>query len=394
VSIVDGMISAVGNRAAGEGTLHDLGDVVLMPGLVNTHTHLEFSQLDEPLGNCGMPLPDWIRLVIAGRRGSSRNPTDAVEAGLRQSCRHGVTTLGEIATGDCYGSTADGFPQQVLFQEVIGFSAARIESVLTDTQQRLENSRDLIDRRRAGRPGAGTPRLAKFGLSPHAPYTVHPQLLERLVDLACRQQMPVAMHLAESPEELELLDTASGPFRELLVERSMWDENAIPLGTKPLDYLKVLARAPISLAVHGNYFSAEEIDFLATQRERMSVVYCPRTHDYFAHAAYPLEQMLKAGLRVALGTDSRASNPDLSLLGEMRFLASRYPDIAPAQILAMGTLAGAKSLGWENKIGSIVPGKQADLVAIACEAKCREPEAAVLHCPAVAIKTWLRGRLQ
>ncbi|NOY30281.1 MAG: amidohydrolase family protein [Planctomycetes bacterium] len=376
VSIAGGIISAVGDRPSGDGPLYDLGNVVLMPALVNTHTHLEFSQLDKPLGRPGMPLPEWIRLVIANRQGAKQNRDDDILSGLHESLRHGVTTIGDITSKAASRPVPQPAPQLISFQEAIGFSAARVDSALTDIRQRIKSSHP---------PAA---------LSPHAPYTVHPKLLERLVDLACKQQMPIAMHLAESPEELELLASASGPFRELLLERSMWDDRAIPLGTKPIDYLKSLARAPRSLAIHGNYFSAEEIEFLAARRERMSVVYCPRTHAYFEHSLYPLEQMLAAGVRVALGTDSRASNPDLNLLNEMRFVANRYSGIPSSRILAMGTLAGAQALGLEEKIGSLEPGKWADLVAVACDAECQEPEAAILHDSTVTAKTWLRGLLQ
>ena len=387
VSIADGQISAVGDQPAGEGPLQDLGEVVLMPGLVNTHTHLEFSQHKNPLGHAGMPLPEWISLVIASRRHAKQNANTAISTGLQESVTHGVTTVGDIAT-TASRLVPEPRPNIISFQEAIGFSAARIESVLADVKKRLQNSRDSTKRQ------GENAHPAIQGLSPHAPYTVHPQLLERLVDLACQQQMPVAMHLAESPEELELLASASGPFRELLVERSMWDEQAIPLGTKPIDYLKVLSRAPRSLAIHGNYFSTADIDFLATQRERMAVVYCPRTHAYFQHSDYPLQQLFAAGVRVALGTDSRASNPNLCLLDEMRFVASRYPDISPTQILTMGTVAGAKALGLLEKIGSISVGKRADLMAIDCGADDDDPEAAILHSKRAPAKTWIQGQLQ
>ena len=104
--------------------------------------------------------------------------------------------------------------------------------------------------------------------------------------------------------------------------------------------------------------------FLAAKRERMSLVYCPRTHAYFQHAPYPLTQALSASVRVALGTDSRASNPDLDLLAEMRFVARTYPTIDPHDILRMGTLTGAEALGRDEEIGSLTTGKFGSLVAV------------------------------
>jgi cytosine/adenosine deaminase-related metal-dependent hydrolase len=293
VTIDDGVVVAVAERSAATGPVHDLGDAVLLPGLINAHTHLEFSHLPQPLGTPGMKLPDWIRLVISDRR--RRDSRASIAAGLRESRECGVTALGDIATSPPL-DLPHPHPQLLAFQEVIGFSAARRESSFADLQQRLDNNRDSTKHRP--------------GISPHAPYTVHPQLLERLVDEAQSRELPVAMHLAESPEELELLAAGTGPFRELLAERSMWDTAAIPRGSTPMDYLRVLARAPQALVVHGNYLATSEIEFLGRRRGQMSVVYCPRTHEFFQHNDYPLREMLAAGVRVALGTDSRASNPD------------------------------------------------------------------------------------
>ncbi len=370
VTIDDGVIVAVADHSTAAGPVHDLGDVVLLPGLVNVHTHLEFSQLRQPLGTPGTSLPDWIRLVIADRKRASRDPQASIIAGLRESLACGVTALGDIATST-QSDLSQPLPHLLAFQEVIGFSAARLESAFAEVRQRLGDSR------------------AAIGISPHAPYTVHPQLLELLVDEARSQDLPVAMHLAESPSELELLADGSGPLRELLEERSMWDAAAIPPGSIPLDYLRVLARAPRAIVVHGNYLSAAEIEFLARQRARMSVVYCPRTHAYFQHAPYPLKTMLDAGVRVALGTDSRASNPDLCLLSEMRCVAQRH-GLSPTEIVRLGTLSGAEALGWSSRIGSIRPGKWADLIAVPCGAA--DPAEAVLQHEGPPTYVWLRGQ--
>ncbi len=156
-----------------------------------------------------------------------------------------------------------------------------------------------------------------------------PSFSINLSNLPVRTIVPVAMHLAESREELDLLRDGTGPFQDLLDERSMWDPQAIPLGSRPLDYLRMLADAPRALVIHGNYLDDEELAFLGANRERMSLVYCPRTHAYFFHPPYPLGRALAAGVHVALGTDSRASNPDLSLLEEMRFVCAPILQLAP-----------------------------------------------------------------
>ncbi len=116
--------------------------------------------------------------------------------------------------------------------------------------------------------------------------------------------------------------------------------------------------------IHGNYLAPVEHEFLAAHADRMTLVYCPRTHAYFDHSRYPLARLLAAGVRVALGTDSRASNPDLNLLDEMRQVARAHPAVRPEAILKMATLDGARALGFDEQCGSIAPGKLANLVAV------------------------------
>ncbi len=375
VTIEDERIVAIGTHADDGATVQDLGDVVLLPGLVNAHTHLEFSHQAVPLGQPGMPLPEWIQLVIANRK-QQLGVTSGLEVGLHESLLAGVTSIGEITTSPFAVDRCNDLPELIAFQEVIGFSAARVESVFAELQHRLQTSH----------------AASRLGISPHAPYTVHPELLAKLVALASERKLPVTMHLAESPEELQLLSENAGPFRELLEQRSMWDACVFANSTQPLDYLQVLAQAPRTLVIHGNYLSPTEIEFVADRRDRMSIVYCPRTHAYFGHSDYPLQAMLAAGVRVAIGTDSRASNPDLSLLGELRYLARTYKGISPETILTLGTLNGAKALGMDKIVGSLVPGKLANLTAIACDRSEPSPLSAVLFGEQQPWQTWLRGR--
>jgi cytosine/adenosine deaminase-related metal-dependent hydrolase len=144
--------------------------------------------------------------------------------------------------------------------------------------------------------------------------------------------------------------------------------------------------------VHGNYLDDEEIEFLARQ-QRMAVVYCPRTHAWFDHARYPLEKLLAADAIVALGTDSRASSPDLSLLAEMRHVARTFPTLDRATILELGTLGGARALGLDSKIGTLEPGKRANLAAIALpDAAAADPHELLLDADGPALATWVRGK--
>jgi cytosine/adenosine deaminase-related metal-dependent hydrolase len=374
VAIDGGRIRAVGSQPPDCGVVEDLGDAVLMPGLVNAHTHLEFSGIAEPLGKPRVSLPTWIRLVIGDRRRGDRDVGAAIAAGLRESLSCGVTTIGEIATSPAALYVGeDPKPAVVQFQEAIGFSAGRVDSVFSDLEQRLESA------------------AAPAGLSPHAPYTVHPRLLQRIVDLAKSRRVPIAMHLAESLEELQLLETGDGPFRELLEERSMWDAEAIPHRWRPLDYLRMLAAAPRSLIIHGNYLMADEIEFLGRHGDPMSVVYCPRTHEYFRNTPYPLQTMLAAGVRIALGTDSRASNPDLDLLAELRHISNTMPGVMPEQLVRMATLSGAEALGLAGETGSLSQGKRADIIALPCDADSSNPYHCLLSSERPR-RVWLAGR--
>jgi cytosine/adenosine deaminase-related metal-dependent hydrolase len=189
-------------------------------------------------------------------------------------------------------------------------------------------------------------------------------LLRRCVQLSVERKLPVAHHLAESREELMLLRAGRGRFVQLLEDFDAWDPDAIPFGSRPLDYLMALAKSHRALVIHGNYLDDEEIGFLAAHAKNMSVVYCPRTHAYFKHDPYPLAKMVAAGANVAIGTDSRASNPDLSVLADMRFAAKQHPLVPPATLLRMITANAAKALGRDDEIGTITPGKLADLATM------------------------------
>lgn len=355
LTVQDGRIVAVG--AADAAQVLDLGQAAILPGLINAHTHLEFSRLDAPLGTPHMPFSDWIRCVIAWRNEqrtvageSDRWRTRGINAGIRESERAGITTLGEIATLPVIPIARYQDLAGIAFLELLGLRDELHDGLMAAAEQFVANFRSIP----CGRPG----------LSPHAPYTVSTKLLERILRLSVQHQLPVAMHLAESREELALLRDAGGPLVELLRDLEAWQAGAIPLSARPMLYLESLARAQRSLVIHGNYLDPGEIEFVARHRQRMSLVYCPRTHAYFGHEPYPLAEMLKAGARVALGTDSRASNPDLDVLNELRFAARRHPLVSPREILRMATIDAAGALGLDDRAGSLAVGKVADFVVL------------------------------
>jgi cytosine/adenosine deaminase-related metal-dependent hydrolase len=361
----------------------DLGNVALISGLVNAHAHLEFSDLEQPLGVPGMALPDWIRHVMRYRR-EARVPRDvSIAMGLDQSAQHGTTCLGEIATGAWPYGLADASEMTLtLFQEAIGLAPDRM------AESRAAVESHLLRATRTDRPSAW---LA--GISPHAPYTVAGPLFAALVEMAQARQAPLAMHLAESREELELLAQGTGPFATLLRDLGVWRDDVFRPGTRPLDYLRAMTTLDRGLVIHGNYLAEDEIALLGRHADHLAVVYCPRTHAYFDHARYPLPRMLEAGVTVALGTDGRGSNPDLNLLAEARHVAHNFPEVDPHVVLLMATLGGARALGLADQTGSITPGKWADLAAVALPDRCEiDPVEQMLHSDLRVTAVWSRGR--
>jgi cytosine/adenosine deaminase-related metal-dependent hydrolase len=354
VEITSGVVAAISARR--DSSAHDLGNVAIIPGLVNAHTHLEFSDLTSPIAP-PFPFADWIRGVVAHRRSRTANLTEIVQQGLDESLRAGATCVGEIATGDASLDAIVAFrsakgrarPHAVVFRELLGFAPQTVEP-------QLAVARSFLD----SRPAGGRIRL---GLSPHAPYSVHPELFTKLAALAAERNVPLAVHLAETREELELLDRGTGPLVEMLRAFGAWRNGVVADGTRPMDYLRLLAGAPRVAVIHGNYLADDESHFLAGH-ENFALVYCPRTHAYFRHERHPWRRVTEAGGTVAIGTDSRASNPDLSLWAELCCLRRLCPDVSDAELLRLGTANSAAALGMQEHSGSLKPGRSADIAVI------------------------------
>jgi cytosine/adenosine deaminase-related metal-dependent hydrolase len=340
----------------------DLGDAAVLPGLVNAHTHLDLTGLRGAVPFRG-DFTDWLRAVIRHRRARSAEQVEAdVRVGLAESVRHGVTLLGDISAGGLsWPILASGAVRAVVFHELLGLARERAEAALTAATVWL-----------AAQPATPTCRP---GLSPHAPYSVRDDLFERAGLLAQRTNVPLAVHLAETRAELELLEHHSGPFVAFLQELGVWDAEGLSA-----DLQRIVNRCEQHgphLFVHGNYLPAE----LRLPRDA-AIVYCPRTHAFFGHPPHPFRDLLARGVRVALGTDSLASNPDLDLLAEARFLHRLHPDLPGATLLRLATLAGAEALGWADETGSLQPGKSADLVVVPLPARAAVADAG--HREAVA----------
>jgi cytosine/adenosine deaminase-related metal-dependent hydrolase len=331
---------------------HDLGNAALMPGLVNAHTHLDLGGLR---GRCppGPDLTAWLRQVIAHRRQSDPAATvAAIASGIAESLHAGTTLVGDIsAGGTSWDALATSPLRAVVYWELLGLSPERAMAAWDGLTAWLATRKPA-------------PRC-RPGVSPHAPYSVHRSLLPAAAGLG----IPVAVHLAESAAELQLLRQRDGPFAEFLRELGVWEPDG--LAASAGEVLRSLHGSAPTAVVHGNYL-ADALPANAT------LIYCPRTHAAFGHPPHPFRQYLERGGRVALGTDSLASNPDLSVLAEARFVHARYPEVPGDVLLQMATVNGARALGWDGQTGSLSPGKSADLVVLPLpDADASEPWALI-----------------
>lgn len=337
INIADGNVESVSEKPAYPLTQYLGENSEILPAVVNSHAHLELSQLESPLEVPGRSMSDWVAQLLTFRR----SPVYNAAQGIQQAVSRPELLESTIAVADIAPILPEGFPPLLRLPLWLPF----VELIAW----RSEHAETLLDKEWA------TSRHT-FGLSPHAPHTVCPTLLEKAIN----QNVPIAMHLAETKEELQLLCHHTGPLLEMMRRADPdYDPKSVLIGKRPMDYLQLLSVAPSVLVIHGNYLDDEELRFLAVHRETMSVVYCPRSHAYFRHAPYPLQKMLDFGVRVLLGTDSLASVPDLSLVKEMQFVLKQHPAVPAEIVYRLGTLEGASALHLPREFGTIQPGSPA-----------------------------------
>jgi cytosine/adenosine deaminase-related metal-dependent hydrolase len=343
---------------------------VLLPGLVNAHTHLDLSGLR---GECppGSDFPAWLRCVISRRRAQTPAQTKAdIHIGLAESVAFGVTLIGDISTGGFSWSVLENGPiRSVVFRELLGLSEERTRQAAAEAFDWLEEHPPTA--------------VCRPGLSPHAPYSVSKTLFAKAAGFAEWFDAPLATHLAESQAELELLASKTGLLVPFLQDLNAWSPEGLARSTQ--EVMDLSEEVP-TIFVHANYLADDNVI-----PGQSTIVYCPRTHAAFAHADYPLRRYLKNGVRVALGTDSLASNPDLSVLSEARLVRRRFPDINGKTIFKMMTHWGAKALGWSSETGTLTAGKSADLVVIPVD-HAADPHELVLQSEAPVRAVLFRGK--
>ena len=355
VAVDNGRVAAITKRPPVDGgELIDLGEVVLMPGLVNAHTHLELSYLRDEVP----PAPEfvtWIRDVMAARRRRPDPQSPEILASIDRALAE-ASACGTAIVGDISNTLASFAPltrsalAAVVFYELIRFNVADAQGFVDTAWEEL-NRLVPTDRVRAS-------------LAAHAPYSVAPLVFRAIRKAIDRDPFaPSSVHLAESIEELEFIRSGGGPWRRLLEDLGVWDPAWVPPGGSPVQFLDesgfLDARV---LAVHGVQMTADDLERLAARGA--TVVTCPRSNGHTGAGAPPIADFYESGVRVAVGTDSLASSPDLNVFAELATMRALAPDVPATALLDSATRQGARALGFDGDYGTIEPGKLARLIAV------------------------------
>ena len=358
--IGDGAVAVVGNEIASvgkfadvnrdhRGEVLDLGEQILLPGLINAHCHLDYTALRHKIGP-QRSFADWIVAINAHKDAlTEADYISSITAGLAEAQKFGTTTLLNL----------EAFPEllpRLLRPSLrVWWCAEMIDIRRTVNVEDIAGA--LRDWFRSHRDWLGG-----FGLAPHAPYTASSQLYSNAAEIARRENLPFTTHLAESLEEMQMFRDASGPAFDFLksIGRPMEDCGH----DTPLSF--VLRNQPVDehwIMAHLNQLDPGDFDLLA-RAPKFQIAHCPRSHAFFGHARFAWERLRALGFNIAIGTDSLASNSSLSLFAEMRELLRREASLSPREVLEMVTVNAARAIGQGSMLGQIQPGFYADLIAV------------------------------
>jgi len=375
VGVHEGRIVAVGRRkdvvrAHPGAEVRDLGDVVIVPGLVNAHTHVELSFMngESPAGGAFMT---WLKDFVQRRAVVDANAaTQAAGAAVETMLARGTVAVGDVAN-DAWAAPllARSGLYGLAFHELFGFRSADAESILAHAAGRLETIDLDPDVLRA------RGRLTNV-LTPHAAHTTSNPLLKALGGRAVASGEVLSIHVAESEEESQLLRDGTGPFKDFLIERDAWEPGWKAPGLTPVEYLDRLGvLTPRTLAVHCIHIDHQDLSRL--QARGVTVVTCPRSNQRLGVGKAPVPKLLASGIPVALGTDSLASAPDVDVFTEVAHLRQEHPGLSPATALRIATLNGARALGLAKDLGTIEVGKLAALAVVGLNEPNDDPLEAV-----------------
>ncbi|MFQ5963634.1 MAG: amidohydrolase family protein [Candidatus Scalinduaceae bacterium] len=327
----------------------DFANSAIVPGLINTHTHLELTNLHKCINYNG-DFTDWIRQIVDAKKNwGVHDYKSSIHEGIKRSLESGTTTVADITrNGLAIDELKKSKIRKTLFYELIDFNPDSAERTIENFKEKLTYIKE--------------DNLFTLGIFPHAPYTVSKELYKLCSLVSDELNINIATHISETNDEIEFLTRGTGRFMSLLRDYDMLNNWKYP-GLRPINYLNDIGILENGcILIHCNYISEEEIDDIKTSHS--SIVFCPRSHNYFCHENHPFCKFIENDINVALGTDSLASNDSLSILDEMRFLYENHKDIKPQDILYMGTIAGAIALGLKDKVGRLESGFDADITVL------------------------------
>ncbi len=328
----------------------DFSEHLLMPGLVNSHTHLSLTKLKNKI-QPGISFPDWIKKIVSYTSAMSESEEkEAIKEGLSCLIETGTTTIGDISrSGNSINVMRSMKIGGIVYLEVIGFKKSAMNDQINRVNQILKDNK--------------ADEMVEFGLSPHSPYSVSPQLIESTYRLAQSNRLQIAMHIAETKEESEFIEKGEGRLRSLMEEMDRWEPDWKVSKSTPIKYLNNLGALKDMTGIHLNYIDDEDIDIM--KENNLSIVYCPKSNKWFHRGeSYPLIKYLKKNINVSVGTDSLASNDSLNMFEEMSLIKKQFPSLSDETIVQMATINGAKALGMEKITGSLETGKKADIIAL------------------------------
>jgi cytosine/adenosine deaminase-related metal-dependent hydrolase len=325
----------------------DLGDVAILPGLVNAHTHLELSWMRHQIPPSDS-MPAWASRLMSLRRARAADPVAPIADAIREARAAGTSLVGDVTnTLAAYDVLADSGLAAAVFREILGFNVPNPEQVATDAQAQLETLMPLA--------------WLRASVVPHAPYSVSPALFRAIAGAA--GDRPMSVHLGESSDEMQFLRDGTGAWRELLGRLGAWNDRWQPPACGPVEYLDRLGLVSGRLlAVHATQLDDGELARLAAAGA--TVVTCPRSNRWTGAGTPPIDRFYASGVRIAIGTDSLASVEDLNLFRELAEVRRLGPGIPAARLLESATIRGAAALGFADDYGSIEPGKRAELIAV------------------------------
>ena len=365
-------------KRGNDSEVRDLGEVVIMPGLVNAHTHLELTHHQDLIRRTSR-FTDWLSQLIRNHKADSEWVDSAVNDGIEMSVAGGATTVGDIHGFGMSAHTHKNSPvRTVVFFETTGFSPERTRIGI-----------DRINEYLASSPQQDA--LFHPAVSPHAPYSTSETVYRHCLGLARSRDLPLCTHLAETKDEIEFLASGTGAFADLLNAHRISMSGWTPPKCSPVQYLTqigILAFRP--LLAHCNYLTDADIESVA--ESGASVAFCPRAHHYFHHTSHPVCRLIRAGVNVAIGTDSLASNWTLSMLDEIKFLAKTQTNLSPETIIDLATINGARALQL-NRVGRLKKGWYADVIGIAIPDNGQPVVQQILDDSARNILTIVAGRI-